>query len=665
MLYLDYSRARGRVGAQRVRRPRGPRRGRVPQGAQRGRLRPRARDRARAAEESTAWPGVSRPTYLGGLGLRLQVEHGLDARHARLLPAGPDLPPLPPPRADLQPDVRVQRELHPAALARRGRARQGLADREDAGRPLAEARQPARAVRLHVGAPRQEAAVHGRRVRAGGASGATSARSTGTCSSSPSTPASRRWSATSTALYRDEPALWEVDSDPTGFWWLEPNDADANVVAFARASTRRRARRWCASPTCRRCRATATGSACRARGRWREALNTDSTFYGGSDVGNLGGVERRADPVARPARARPSRRCRRSAASGSCPMAVSCTCPRRRARRADTLGATARRAAARRRHASSSASGRRGAESVVAAARADATSRSTDAGYGVYEAVAAGARRATTTGSSLDGASRCPIRARAGSRDGLRGPSRVRRPAPRSRWTAASGRRRSSELVIYELHVGTFTREGTFAAAIPHLRRARRARRHRDRAHAGGRVPGRARLGLRRRLPLRRALGLRRPARACAARRRRARRGLAVILDVVYNHVGASGVAGARGVRPVLHRPSTRRPGARRSTTTTPTATRCASGCSRAPSGWIRDFGIDGLRLDAIHAIFDSSAEHIVAALAARVHAVARRRAGDRRERPQRPAGDARRRAAAGPATRPGPTTSTTPCARC
>src|SRR5205809_1274204 len=35
-------------------------------------------------------------------------------------------------------------------------------------------------------------------------------------------------------LYRDEPALWEVDSDPSGFWWIEPNDADANVIAFAR-----------------------------------------------------------------------------------------------------------------------------------------------------------------------------------------------------------------------------------------------------------------------------------------------------------------------------------------------------------------------------------------------------------------------------------------------
>ena len=44
------------------------------------------------AEESTSWAGVTRPTQLGGLGLRLQVEHGLDARHARLLPERPDAP---------------------------------------------------------------------------------------------------------------------------------------------------------------------------------------------------------------------------------------------------------------------------------------------------------------------------------------------------------------------------------------------------------------------------------------------------------------------------------------------------------------------------------------------------------------------------------------------
>ena len=67
---------------------------------------------------------------------------------------------------------------------------------QDAGRRLAEARQPARALRLHVGAPRQEAALHGRRVRRRSRSGATSAASTGTCSSARATPACSAWCAT-------------------------------------------------------------------------------------------------------------------------------------------------------------------------------------------------------------------------------------------------------------------------------------------------------------------------------------------------------------------------------------------------------------------------------------------------------------------------------------
>src|SRR3954463_13329006 len=94
------------------------------------------------------------------------MEHGLDARHAPVLPEGPDLPAVLAPHADVLADVRVQRELRAAAVARRGRAREGVAAAEDAGRSLAAARETARPVRPHVGASRQEAALHGTGARA-------------------------------------------------------------------------------------------------------------------------------------------------------------------------------------------------------------------------------------------------------------------------------------------------------------------------------------------------------------------------------------------------------------------------------------------------------------------------------------------------------------------
>jgi len=90
-------------------------------------------------------------------------------------------------------------------------------------------------------------------------------------------------------IYREEPALYELDFDPSGFLWLEPNDADANVLAFARLPSGKGRPVVCVcnlSPVPREAYRLGLPRA----GRWRELLNTDSTFYGGSDVGNLGAI---------------------------------------------------------------------------------------------------------------------------------------------------------------------------------------------------------------------------------------------------------------------------------------------------------------------------------------------------------------------------------------
>jgi len=90
--------------------------------------------------------------------------------------------------------------------------------------------------------------------------------------------------------YADEPALWGLDFAEEGFGWLEANDADANVIAFLRCSAPAERVLVCVcnlSPVPRdgyrvglpRC------------GAWREALNSDSSHYGGSDQGNGGAVE--------------------------------------------------------------------------------------------------------------------------------------------------------------------------------------------------------------------------------------------------------------------------------------------------------------------------------------------------------------------------------------
>ena len=91
-------------------------------------------------------------------------------------------------------------------------------------------------------------------------------------------------------FYRDEPALWEIDGEPAGFTWLELNDAPANVIAFARFSVGAARTVVCVcnfSPVPR----PGYRVGLPRPGRWREVMNTDATVYGGSGVGNSGAVD--------------------------------------------------------------------------------------------------------------------------------------------------------------------------------------------------------------------------------------------------------------------------------------------------------------------------------------------------------------------------------------
>jgi maltooligosyltrehalose trehalohydrolase len=95
--------------------------------------------------------------------------------------------------------------------------------------------------------------------------------------------------------------------------------------------------------------------------------------------------------------------------------------------------------------------------------------------------------------------------------------------------------------------------------------------------------------------------------------------GLAVILDVVYNHVGASGTPALEAFGPYFT-DKYETPWGRAMNYDDAECDPVREWVIQSAVGWIRDFGVDGLRLDAIHAIVDSSAEHLVESVARRVH---------------------------------------------
>ena len=197
---------------------------------------------------------------------------------------------------------------------------------------------------------------------------------------------------------------------------------------------------------------------------------------------------------------------------------------------------------------------------------------------------------------------------------GVHGPSVVVDPA-RFAWTDGDFRGHAREdLVFYELHVGTYTTAGTFEAIIPYLPRLVDLGITAVELMPVAEFPGSRNWGYdgahlyAPQSTYGGPQGLRRLVDACHAQ------GLSVFLDVVYNHLGPEGNYLAeygpyftdRYKTPwgsAINYDGPGREGVRRHFVDN-------------ARYWVREFHIDGLRLDAVHSIFDTSPRHILTELA-------------------------------------------------
>jgi maltooligosyltrehalose trehalohydrolase len=238
----------------------------------------------------------------------------------------------------------------------------------------------------------------------------------------------------------------------------------------------------------------------------------------------------------------------------------------------------------------------------------------TDAGYGIYEAVTP-AQHGDDYWYSINGQT-FPDPASRWQPEGIRGPSRVVELPPPAPGPRAPVMR---ELVIYELHIGSFTPQGTFEAAIEHLPRLAELGITAIEIMPVAEFPGHHGWGYDGIYISAAHSAYGGPEELQRLVNAAHEVGLAVILDVVYNHVGASGTPALEAFGPYFT-DKYETPWGRAMNYDDADCDPVREWVLQSAVGWITDFGIDGLRLDAIHAIVDSSAEHLVEAVARRVH---------------------------------------------
>lgn len=242
-------------------------------------------------------------------------------------------------------------------------------------------------------------------------------------------------------------------------------------------------------------------------------------------------------------------------------------------------------------------------------------------GGGLHTATVEGVQAGDRYAFSLDGGPERPDPASRWQPDGVHGRSAVVDPGA-FRWTDRGFRAPAlRDLVIYELHVGTFTEEGTFDSATRHFASLRELGITALEPLPVAQFPGTRNWGYDGVLAWAAQdsyggpEGLRRFVDAAH------REGLAVLLDVVYNHLGPEG--NYFGEFGPYFTDRYRTPWGDALNVDGPDSDEVRRYFRESALMWLRECHVDGFRLDAVHAIVDRSARPFLAELTDAIHAEA------------------------------------------
>jgi malto-oligosyltrehalose trehalohydrolase len=204
----------------------------------------------------------------------------------------------------------------------------------------------------------------------------------------------------------------------------------------------------------------------------------------------------------------------------------------------------------------------------------------------------------------------------------VHGPSEVIDPAAYVWRDAGWTGRPWPEAIVYELHIGAFTPQGTFQAAIDKLERLAALGVTAIEIMPIGDFPGRRNWGYDGVLPYAPDSSYGRPEDLKALVEAAHIRGLTVLLDVVYNHFGPEG-AYIHAIAPQTFTDRHDTPWGAAINFDGPNSRPVREFVIHNALYWIEEFYLDGLRLDAVHAIVDDSPKHLLEELAERVRAAA------------------------------------------